>query len=283
MSSLVDRLAALSIAAATVYNAGTSGNSASGANHDFVKQSRKKALTQCARSVVRAAKGDLRQADRVARPQSEDEVDLDTASDVSISSLNEFILAGARKAAKKARKRARQSARDRTQRGSSSPRPTVTSAYDMTMTVEDAEEELEEISPRAGYLSRLVHAHAQGVGSEEAACAGSKPKKWVRRLMNGDIGDAIARTLRGCGKDLTDRGLTVDQLQLASLPQNKLVYFWRYDDTHVVRQHLDDMPTFLLLRYCRQNAALQLIFIKSTLDGGDASATQSNVKHVDSK
>lgn len=34
------------------------------------------------------------------------------------------------------------------------------------------------------------------------------------------------------------------------------------------------MPTFLLLRYCRQNAALQLIFIKSTLDGGDASATQ---------
>lgn len=94
----------------------------------------------------------------------------------------------------------------------------------MTPRVQDAEEELEEISPRAGYLSRLAHAHAQEIGSDEAACADSKPKKWVQRLMDADIGEAIARTLRGCGKDLTDRGLTVDQLPLASLPQNKLVY-----------------------------------------------------------
>lgn len=39
----------------------------------------------------------LHNFDRVARPQSEDEVDLNTASDMSISSLDEFILAGARK------------------------------------------------------------------------------------------------------------------------------------------------------------------------------------------
>lgn len=53
-----------------------------------------------------------------------------------------------------------------------------------------------------------------------------KPQKFLFRNLGEDAEKGIAKKLAECGRPLSDPTLLLEELPLASLPHNKLLYFW---------------------------------------------------------